>query len=320
MVKIAGGGHHIIYLFHTNIDAIVNWLKIQTGDEIIYMAAVTLPRVAICILYLRVFTHKVVRIFTWITIAFCALHFFGSAILAEFLICHPYAYKWDKTIEGGWCGDTIAGFKYVSVPNLVIDVALIALPISSLYRLHISRLQKIGIFITFMAGCLYVLLRGSHKPPMQLGNQTDNLVHRGIVGSLIRFVEFFTIDFASDLTYLGVWTMIFTTMEPCSYFVCSCLPGTRPLARRIYHMSGLRDAVMSRYGKKKTSSNDIYDLSAVGNPYGVHSATITSGRKGEAYGSQDNDTSGLIRLQETFQVETASRHTSPNRWDAGHAV
>ncbi|KAL1882972.1 hypothetical protein Daus18300_000610 [Diaporthe australafricana] len=296
MVKIAGGGHHIIYLFHTNPNAIVNWLKIQTGDEIIYMTSVTLPRVAICILYLRIFTQRWVRIFTWITLTVCMLHWFGSGILAEFLICHPYAYKWDKTIENGHCGDTIAGFKYVSVPNLVIDVALIALPISSLYRLHVSRLRKIGIFITFMTGCL------------------------GIVGSLIRFVEFFTIDFASDLTYLGVWTMIFTTMEPCSYFVCSCLPGTRPLARQIYHKTGLRDAVMSRYKKSKGSSNNMYDLSPVGKHYGVHSATITSSRKGAAHGSQDNDTSGLIRLQETFQVETASRRTSPDGWRDGNAV
>lgn len=153
MVKIAGGGHHILYL-ETNLEAIVNWLKIQTGDEIIYMTAVTLPRIAICALYLRIFIQKKVRILTWIVIMICALHWLGSGILAEFLLCHPYAYKWDKTIKDGWCGDTVSGFKYVSVPNLVIDVALIILPISSLYRLQISRPRKIGIFITFMTGCL----------------------------------------------------------------------------------------------------------------------------------------------------------------------
>lgn len=154
MVKIAGGGHHIVFLAETNTQAITNWLKIQSGDEIIYMSAVTLPRIAICMLYLRIFTDKKVRLLTWAVVVVCALHWFGSGILAEFVLCHPYAYKWDKTIKGGWCGDTIAGFKYVSVPNLIIDVALIALPISSLYRLQISRSRKIGIFITFMTGCL----------------------------------------------------------------------------------------------------------------------------------------------------------------------
>lgn len=156
MVNIAGGGHHMLYLYETNPEAIVNWLKIQTGDEIIYMTAVTLPRIAMCILYLRIFTDKPVRIMTWVVMAVCVLHWFGSGILAEFLLCHPYAYKWDKTIPGGWCGDTVAGFKWVSLPNIIIDTALIVLPISSLWALQISQPRKIGIFITFMTGCLYV--------------------------------------------------------------------------------------------------------------------------------------------------------------------
>ncbi|KAG6363955.1 hypothetical protein INS49_009058 [Diaporthe citri] len=154
MVKIAGGGHHMVYLAENNPDVIVNWMKIQTGDEIIYMTAVTLPKIAICILYLRVFTQRIVRILTWITLTICILYWFGAGILSEFLICHPYAYRWDSSIKGGWCGDLLAGYKFVSVPNLIIDVALIVLPISSLYRLQISWPRKIGLFITFMAGCL----------------------------------------------------------------------------------------------------------------------------------------------------------------------
>lgn len=146
------------------------------------------------------------------------------------------------------------------------------------------------------------------------------------MGSLIRFVEFFTIDFASDLTFLGVWTMIYTTMEPCAYFVCACLPGTRPLARWLYYKSGLRATLRSRYhtnktGSKSTSHRAIYDISAIGKPYGSHSATITtSGRKGGTTSSLDDDTAGFIRLEETFQVENTSRRTSPGGWDAGHAV
>lgn len=156
MVKIAGAGHHLIYLAETNPEAIVNWLKIQTGDELIYMSAVTLPRIAICILYLRIFTDRKVRMMTWIVIVIAFLHWFGSGILANFLLCRPYSYKWDKSIEGGWCGNTVAGYQFVSLPNIIIDVALIVLPISSLWRLQISRSRKIGIFLTFMTGCLCV--------------------------------------------------------------------------------------------------------------------------------------------------------------------
>lgn len=156
MQKIGGGGYHTIIVAQTNPQAIVNFLKIQTGVEILYMTAVTLPRIAICRLYLRIFVDKTIRILTWIVVAICALHGIGSGLITEFVLCHPYSYGWDKTIKGGWCGDIEAGFKYVSVPNLVIDVSLILLPISSLYRLQISRTRKVGLFITFMTGCLYV--------------------------------------------------------------------------------------------------------------------------------------------------------------------
>lgn len=154
MRSLGGGGRHIVYLAVNNPKAISNFLRMQTGAEILYMTAVTTPRIALCLLYLRIFTDRRVRICTWIVIVVCALHWFGSGILAEFLLCHPYAYRWDKSIEGGWCGDQIAGQKYVSLPNLIIDLAIIVLPISTLYRLQISRTRKIGLFLTFMTGSL----------------------------------------------------------------------------------------------------------------------------------------------------------------------
>lgn len=105
--------------------------------------------------------------------------------------------------------------------------------------------------------------------------------------------------------------MIYTTMEPCAYFVCACLPGTRPLARSIYYKSGLRDTIRSRYKKSNLSSNrSIYDLSALGKPYGTHSALVTTGQKMTAGYSLENNTAGFIRLDETFQVESTSRRNS----------
>lgn len=130
--------------------------------------------------------------------------------------------------------------------------------------------------------------------------------------------------------------MIYTTMEPCAYFVCACLPGIRPLARALYHKSGLRDTIRSRYlttGKGGGSSKRgaAYDLSAVSGAkgqqsYGTHSAVVTTGHGGGksagggySLDSYDSRAKGFIRLDETFQVESMSRGTSPG-WDAGHAV
>lgn len=129
-----------------------------------------------------------------------------------------------------------------------------------------------------------------------------------------------TIDFGSDLTYLGVWTMLYTTMEPCAYFVCSCLPGTRPLARAVYHKSGLRDRLTSPQRKRKTASNrPLRDPFPVGQPYANHFATISTGVKDEFGGSLDKDMARFGYLEETLQLKS-SRRTTPEAWDTGSPV
>lgn len=142
--------------------------------------------------------------------------------------------------------------------------------------------------------------------PGKLQNSTDNLTSRGIVGAVIRFVEFFNMDFSSELPY-GVWTMIYTTMEACACFVCSCLPGTRPLIRWVYRASGLRDIIQSHYRRKKPSPTHIYDLPLFSNPQGNSSATRTTCRKAVQYNSEYHDATVLIRPQKALHLDITSR-------------
>lgn len=114
--------------------------------------------------------------------------------------------------------------------------------------------------------------------------------------------------------------MIYTTMEPCAYFVCSCLPGTRPLARLVYYKSGLRDLIRSRYRQTKTTPKRLHDRFPIGKPCANHSAKITTGIKGPQGGSQASDSACFIRLEETFKVKSTDRRTSSGEWDDGYAV
>lgn len=157
-------------------------------------------------------------------------------------------------------------------------------------------------------------------PKVALSSLIGSLAYRGIIGLLLRFIKFFTINFSSDLSYRGIWTMIFTTMEECACFVCSCLPGTRPLVRRVYHESGLREIVRSRYGKGKTLPNHIYNHLPAGNTHGFHPATTITGNKVVPYSSQHNNTASIVRLQETFHIEPISRLTLLGGWDSEYAV
>lgn len=144
----------MVYWMINDTSVIVPFLKIQTSGEFVYMAGVTFPKVAILILYLRVFVERKVRIVTWIVIGVVLTNWVAIGIIAALVTCQPFAFKWDKTIQGGHCGDLLAAYKYVSVPNILTDLAIAILPLSTLYHLQMSRTRKIGVSLTFMAGSL----------------------------------------------------------------------------------------------------------------------------------------------------------------------
>lgn len=87
---------------------------------------------------------------------------------------------------------------------------------------------------------------------------------RGIITAIFRFVGFFTVDTEADATYLGVNPQIYTLVEPNAYFISSCLPGMRPLARRVFNESGLAIIIYKRYRRLTSGSNTTqYDGSGV---------------------------------------------------------
>lgn len=120
--------------------------------EIFYGLCITFPKLAIIAVYLRIFVHKSVRQATWLTGLLIILTGLADLILC-FAMCQPYEYNWDKTINGH-CGNIMASYRFVSVPNIVSDVAILALPASTLYKLQVSLAKKIGLFITFLVGSL----------------------------------------------------------------------------------------------------------------------------------------------------------------------
>lgn len=102
-------------------------------------------------------------------------------------------------------------------------------------------------------------------------------------------------DLASDLTYFGVDTYIYTIVEPCAYFICSCLPGIRPLLRVGYNSTGLRALVSRRQANSRSGNAYSHELS-LGNVKGSHRALVY---KGSAHDSEVNDNmGGFICLNE----------------------
>ncbi|KAH8885978.1 hypothetical protein GQ53DRAFT_845118 [Thozetella sp. PMI_491] len=276
-VQIGGAGRHFAYWMITDPTVIGVFLKLQTATESVYMAGVTLPKVAILLLYLRVFVaERKIWIGTCIVLGVVVANYVCTGLIATFTICQPFAFKWDKTIPGGHCANLMAAYRYISIPNILTDLAILILPLSPLYRLQLSPVRKFGLLVTFLAGSL------------------------GIITAVIRFVGFYTVDLESDLTYLGVDTNLYTIIEPCAYFICSCLPGIRPLVRAVYMKTG----VLATGKSRSTKTSGSYDISPGNSKNGHTVILMTPTRK--IYGDDTNNTGGFVRLQETASVDQVS--------------
>lgn len=151
MVKIGGTGRHVAYVLLSDPSVIVTNLKLLTSQEWLATFSIPLPKIAVLTLYLRIFQNKWCRDFTWLTGVVVVVNGV-QFLIATSVICQPYAFKWDKTIRGGHCGDIMAVYTFASIPHIITDVSILLLPIPTLCKLQTSTSRKIGIMLTFAIG------------------------------------------------------------------------------------------------------------------------------------------------------------------------
>lgn len=155
MVQIGGAGRRALALYMQDPEKITTWLKLDKSEEYIYMASITFPKLAILALYMRIFTTQRYLIATYFTGGLIIVTFLIGIVMSS-LICVPFAYHWNKNIPGGQCGDIMAAYRYISVPNITTDFLTLILPLPAIWKLHVDTGVKIGLFITFAFGSLYV--------------------------------------------------------------------------------------------------------------------------------------------------------------------
>lgn len=132
-------------------------LKLESGAELLYVGCVTFPKLCLLVLYLRIFkvgTAPHVRLATWIVLGTVVVYWLIICFIIWPTGCQPFAFGWDKTIQGGHCRDYISEHRYVGLPNILTDFAILVIPIAPLYQLQMGRLRKFGLMVTVLAGSL----------------------------------------------------------------------------------------------------------------------------------------------------------------------
>ena len=74
-----------------------------------------------------------------------------------FLQCRSLAMAWNPTLGGTYIHQRLWA-RYVSIPNTVIDVALLVLPLSVIWSIWTTLARRMGLTCVFLLGGLYALL------------------------------------------------------------------------------------------------------------------------------------------------------------------
>lgn len=175
-----------------------------------------------------------------------SIAWFLANIIQVFVICRPFASNWDVTITAV-CGNRPAAFTAIGAAHMVIDVAIMLLPVHYIRQLQMPTSSKLGICLIFLVGlCICAV-------------------------SITRMVILSRLDFA-DISFDMLDSVFWTVVEPALVVVNACLPTTRPLlqsawdtaAKRVMMISSMTTATGSR--KQTYNDADEYPLTPAVDP------------------------------------------------------
>ena len=121
-----------------------------------YGSTLGLIKTSICLFYSRIFFVRTFRIAAWVTVGFI-LSWVAMVILTAFLLCTPLVFNWGQTIPGGRCANQKATFLAVGVLDLITDVCIFVLPLPMIYKLKVSKGNRVALFGIFGLGIMFVL-------------------------------------------------------------------------------------------------------------------------------------------------------------------
>ncbi|CAG8974076.1 hypothetical protein HYALB_00011875 [Hymenoscyphus albidus] len=231
MVKYGGVGRHWVDLERSGeYEKLEVWAKCLLATGWLYLAAVTLPKICVLVLYHRIFDMRRIRWSCYVLSVIMIANFFTGGMVGMFA-CRPLSYLWDHSIPGGKCINVNMFFLWIGSPNIITDFAVLILPLPIIWYFKSTKSQKFGLLLTFSTGSWLVpLLLPDFFLLLRLLTMRPN---SGLVSSLIRFKNFSASDAISDGTMASAELMIWTIVEPGMCLIAACLLRFKPLLRKL---------------------------------------------------------------------------------------
>lgn len=125
--------------------------------EIIYFAEITILKLAMLFLYLRIFPAASTQRTLWGTIIVNSLFGIIFVVITAFVQCRPIRYfwqMWDNEHEGTCLNLTAIGLSNACI-SIALDIWMLAIPLVQIRSLNLGWKRKIGAGAMISVGSLY---------------------------------------------------------------------------------------------------------------------------------------------------------------------
>ncbi|KAH7312534.1 hypothetical protein B0I35DRAFT_437242 [Stachybotrys elegans] len=237
--------------------------------ELLYAFALFFGKTSILMFYWRMFGVTNIKIAIKVLMG-CAIIWIIVRTIMGIWHCIPVEAFWDVE-AGGHCAINDSRFFFGTLTvHIVIDVAILTLPVIQIQKLQLPKLQKLAVMIMFMFGILSVL------PPFARGRlfffsfELTMLSLSICIAAAVIIHESVHFDAASnDFAWSMGSIIIWATAEVNLVVVSACLPTLRPAfnfilgrtptsrtKRSSTHGYGSRGGLSSRRSVRVSTIND----------------------------------------------------------------
>jgi hypothetical protein len=155
IVKIGGAGRHLITVPGWEI---ANALKLSTVLQIVCPLTTSLAKISVLFLYRRVFEQQGRQ---YLRIVYATFALVVSMAIAQLIIsmanCRPFSRNWNYEGPGTCTISGIALWRYMGIPSILTTLIIVAIPVPTLIKLHVSRGSKVGLAVVFGVGFLGIV-------------------------------------------------------------------------------------------------------------------------------------------------------------------
>ncbi|KAJ6038829.1 hypothetical protein N7499_003728 [Penicillium canescens] len=194
-----GMGRHADVLPEGNIVIIA---KLLMSFECVYCMTVGIIKISILLMYARIFPTRGFRIAA-IILGSIVIGWVVAIICVSVFQCTPLAKAWNPTLSGT-CINLKGSFIGNAVPNILTDIAILALPVHVVWGLHATVTHRLSVIAVFLLGS-FVVFTSAYR--------------------FSTLFEFQPIDTPWTLAKACTWCLI----ECSSGIISACMPTLRPL-------------------------------------------------------------------------------------------